>query len=317
LDFVPKANKIHTTTMSNHNHNNDFLDAETLIVPDDDSRDYYEDDEDSSDCMDSPTLKGKTPPLAVPRDVEGYSFLRDQQWMTSFQLLVQYKERMGHVNVPARHMEDGCKLGMWVSTQRRRRKKRIIPDHHVALLDDVGFLWNPEKGRKQMNHTSLRRIQVKSKHESSDLSRKRQVSSSRFQVINNDSQFELRMMIPDCFTMNDLTVTIQEHGRVLVIQGRCHEKDENDNCQFTSEFSQRIQIDPHMVDSDTLNARFKEGMLIVTSPKARKKRSGPIRVVPITCSDEKRTSVVQKSKAPTTFKRKAILVDKVMQMEHV
>ena len=60
-------------------------------------------------------------------------------WQKRYQLLMQYVKREGHSRVPARHEENGVRLGRWVHAQRQRRD-RLDDKRREALeaLDD----WN-------------------------------------------------------------------------------------------------------------------------------------------------------------------------------
>jgi hypothetical protein len=45
-----------------------------------------------------------------------------RRWDFNFQMLLQFRDREGHLRVPARHVEDGHKLGSWICTQRTRKR---------------------------------------------------------------------------------------------------------------------------------------------------------------------------------------------------
>jgi superfamily II DNA or RNA helicase len=55
--------------------------------------------------------------------------------------LVTFKAREGHCRVPPRHLENGLKLGVWVSNIRSRRD-RIAPDL-LNRIESMGFSWDP------------------------------------------------------------------------------------------------------------------------------------------------------------------------------
>ena len=64
---------------------------------------------------------------------------RTSNWEDKFALLEHYKEREEHCNVPLRHIEDGEKLGMWVSNQRRAKKRGTICPERARRLEDIGI----------------------------------------------------------------------------------------------------------------------------------------------------------------------------------
>jgi hypothetical protein len=50
----------------------------------------------------------------------------------------------GHCRVPGSHVENGFKLGIWVDTQRQRRKKAGMGKERIKRLDELGFLWTAQ-----------------------------------------------------------------------------------------------------------------------------------------------------------------------------
>ena len=65
-----------------------------------------------------------------------------------------FREREGHADVPDRYVEDGEKLGSWLSTQRtrykarglseaerKRRRASALSDGEVERLEAVGVVW--------------------------------------------------------------------------------------------------------------------------------------------------------------------------------
>ena len=76
-------------------------------------------------------------------------------WRRKYNLLLEFKEREGHCDVPRRHMENDAHLGSWVATQRLRHKARdmdaasrkqvrisAMSDEEAQLLSIIGFKWN-------------------------------------------------------------------------------------------------------------------------------------------------------------------------------
>ena len=70
-------------------------------------------------------------------------------------LLASYREREGHGNVPYKHVEDGERLGGWVTNQRKRYRARewseaerkqkkvsALSDEEVERLERLGMSWS-------------------------------------------------------------------------------------------------------------------------------------------------------------------------------
>ena len=64
----------------------------------------------------------------------------DVDWEQGCHYLAIYSKREGHCQVPYGHIEDGFRVGQWVS-DRRREKDRMSPERRQQL-DEFGFVWN-------------------------------------------------------------------------------------------------------------------------------------------------------------------------------
>jgi hypothetical protein len=70
-------------------------------------------------------------------------------------LLEEFVKREGHALVPARHVENGRKLGDWVSTTVRMHKERFTIGQ-IAQLDSLGFNWDPYEAQFRTALEALR-----------------------------------------------------------------------------------------------------------------------------------------------------------------
>ena len=61
-------------------------------------------------------------------------------WDEASSYLKTYKEREGHCRVPYNHIENGFKLGKWITRQRTRMD--LIPDGRRQRLEELGFHWD-------------------------------------------------------------------------------------------------------------------------------------------------------------------------------
>jgi hypothetical protein len=68
---------------------------------------------------------------------------RSHDWEAAFAALKNFREREGHLNVPRAHIEDGLKIGLWVSVQRRSKDstRRRVPPDWKKRLSELGFSW--------------------------------------------------------------------------------------------------------------------------------------------------------------------------------
>ena len=64
----------------------------------------------------------------------------DTRWAQSYNRLMQYRAEHGGADVPS-GWKVNRKLAAWVSAQRQRRKKGVMPDEQIRLLEEVGFTW--------------------------------------------------------------------------------------------------------------------------------------------------------------------------------
>jgi hypothetical protein len=67
------------------------------------------------------------------------------EWDENIQLLLKYKDREGHHNVPKDHKEDGKNLGYWLSRQRKNKKSGTLDTVKEKQLEELGFIWDALK----------------------------------------------------------------------------------------------------------------------------------------------------------------------------
>ena len=66
---------------------------------------------------------------------------KDQKWEDHYQSLLRFIKREGHARVPARHEEDGFRLGRWVLRQ-RQAKAELNANRLKALETLDGWYWS-------------------------------------------------------------------------------------------------------------------------------------------------------------------------------
>ena len=85
--------------------------------------------------------------------------VREALFQRHFALLANYIEREGDPAVPVDHIEDGVKLGVWVSGLRARRSR--AKPAWIAALNDIGFDWNPAKSQFARNMMLLEKYKAR------------------------------------------------------------------------------------------------------------------------------------------------------------
>eukprot|EP00529_Nitzschia_sp_RCC80_P019716 CAMPEP_0113458008 /NCGR_PEP_ID=MMETSP0014_2-20120614/9699_1 /TAXON_ID=2857 /ORGANISM="Nitzschia sp." /LENGTH=430 /DNA_ID=CAMNT_0000349515 /DNA_START=80 /DNA_END=1369 /DNA_ORIENTATION=+ /assembly_acc=CAM_ASM_000159 len=91
---------------------------------------------------------------------KGRQVYQREQWFDNFKLLLKYREKHGHCNVPYL-CEENKALSQWVKRQRQQRKLKAqkrhfnITDEREELLDGIGFCWNSRDAAWDERYASL------------------------------------------------------------------------------------------------------------------------------------------------------------------
>ncbi|MBW4056442.1 MAG: hypothetical protein HIU83_13770 [Proteobacteria bacterium] len=64
----------------------------------------------------------------------------DAAWEANYAELCSYKVANNHCIVP----QSFSPLGRWVSKQRQRTRKGLLPEEKIKRLYDIGFTWEPK-----------------------------------------------------------------------------------------------------------------------------------------------------------------------------
>ena len=83
--------------------------------------------------------------------------VKESAWQENYALLKMYKEREGDCLVPDRHVEEGKRLGKWVSTQRNALQNGRMTSGRKSLLDEIGFCWDAKESAWQENYALLKK----------------------------------------------------------------------------------------------------------------------------------------------------------------
>jgi hypothetical protein len=77
-------------------------------------------------------------------------------------LLSRYRERTGHCLVPQKCTENGFRLGLWVSVQRREHDS--MAEQRRQKLDELGFVWDVLSERWEEGFRHLKKYKERLGH---------------------------------------------------------------------------------------------------------------------------------------------------------
>ena len=86
----------------------------------------------------------------------------DKNWEEAFRALENFYHREGHCIVLHTHVENGIKLGRWVSDQ-RIRKTQLTPDR-LKRLEALGFVWDVNSQKWEEGFNALKAFQEREGH---------------------------------------------------------------------------------------------------------------------------------------------------------
>ena len=78
-----------------------------------------------------------------------------KKWDESYELFVAYEKEFPYTPVVKSTEYHGFKLGIWVATQRRAKKKETLSPEKVKLLDEAGIIWDPLEEAWQQGYKSF------------------------------------------------------------------------------------------------------------------------------------------------------------------
>src|SRR5262249_55509404 len=85
-------------------------------------------------------------------------------WDEWFGLLLRYKMREGHCDVPTLHVEAGFPLGRWVNKQRQLKKQGSLRADRIARLDAEAFVWDTLGEAWEQGFAALLRFKKRERH---------------------------------------------------------------------------------------------------------------------------------------------------------
>lgn len=78
-------------------------------------------------------------------------------WLDGYAAARRYHARHGHLNPTADYVDDtGYKLGGWVAHRRNERRAGHLPADRIAMLDQLGIIWEPHEAAWQAQYQVVR-----------------------------------------------------------------------------------------------------------------------------------------------------------------
>jgi hypothetical protein len=71
----------------------------------------------------------------------------NNDWDYKLRLLLQFRDREGHLRIPFTHVEDGKTLGAWIRWLRLKRQRGKLCRKVERRLDEIGFIWNAHEAK--------------------------------------------------------------------------------------------------------------------------------------------------------------------------
>ena len=85
-----------------------------------------------------------------------------EQWEAGFGSLLKYKAREGHCLVPTDYLEDGFRLGKWISSQRTHKSE--LSEERIHRLNKLDFSWNVIEDKWEVGFSALLKFNTRERH---------------------------------------------------------------------------------------------------------------------------------------------------------
>lgn len=81
------------------------------------------------------------------------------QWEIYFDLLLAYKQKNADIDVPEDYVEEGLRLGHWISRQRSRYKNKTISEQEISRLETIDeWMWDPLKEKWDSMYLKIKNL---------------------------------------------------------------------------------------------------------------------------------------------------------------
>ncbi|MGG1650475.1 Helicase associated domain protein [Paenibacillus sp. NRS-1775] len=101
-----------------------------------------------------------------------WSIVDENLWHNFYEILIEFKQKNGHLIVPRGYTVESYKLSVWVKTQRRFYKNNRLSQERIDMLNSIGFQWGTTD---LWNNTFNLLIKYKDKHNNCNVPREYEI----------------------------------------------------------------------------------------------------------------------------------------------
>lgn len=90
--------------------------------------------------------------------------VNEYKWNQKYELVKQYYEKTGHLNIPIDYEINGVKLGIWLNRQRQLYLKNQLEREKIEKLERLNIDWSPRLNNltnMEITSQNKRNIQIK------------------------------------------------------------------------------------------------------------------------------------------------------------
>ena len=93
---------------------------------------------------------------------------KETEWLEKYNLLKEYKDEYGDIDVPYEYVVNDISLGVFVANQRVLKRRYKNPskelERHFKLLEDLGIEWNPQESDWNRKYNACKKFYEENKH---------------------------------------------------------------------------------------------------------------------------------------------------------
>jgi len=131
----------------------------------------------------------------------------------------------------------------------------MLPRHRASMVDHMSEIFSVPVALNSLLEQQQRQVVASMNR-----------SSPRYNIVEDENMMELMLDLPGV-RAEDVSIALQEGGKVLKITGSRKYRRQQHGRVITSEFDQVFTIDPSILDVEEISANLSDGVLVVSVPK--------------------------------------------------